>query len=126
MEEAGQVGNAIFCNKRTREVRVYKNNIKNVMENAIEGHYYCVNDNTIESTGYRYEEGFETVSTEAIWGGSWQVKNNTIKDVHGRGIMVNRWDNVQTEVSGNTIIKSGRNVEADYEGIRVNINDSRK
>ena len=51
---SGVGGNAVFCNKRTREMRIYKNNIKNVMENAIEGHYYCVNDTVIESTGYRY------------------------------------------------------------------------
>ena len=112
-------GNAVFGRKESRSMRVYNNYIKNVMENAIEGHYYCVNNNNIINTGYRYEQGFTTPSTEAIWGSTWLVKDNIITNVHGRGIMVSLWKNHQVEVSGNNITKGSRNVDEDYEGIRI-------
>ena len=60
----GVGGNAIFGKKQCREMRIYNNNIKNVMENAIEGHYYMVCNNTIESTGYRYDDAMTVFDSD--------------------------------------------------------------
>ena len=121
---SGVGGNPIFGLMDSYEMRVFGNDIKNVMENGIEGFYYSVTNNIVDTTGYRVEDGHYTVSTEGIWGGSWLVKNNVVKNVYGKGIVIENWKNHPVEVSNNTIIKGDRNVTLDEEGIRIHITDS--
>lgn len=122
----GVGGNAIYSENEfyNTKMRIYNNVIKNVMENGIEGTYYCVNNNHIENTGYRYNEGYTTPSTEGIYGGSYSVKDNVITKVHGRGIIVTNWQNQNIEISNNSIDKQGINVAEDFEGIRLIIREN--
>lgn len=119
----GVGGNAVFAATGVTcfGMRVRDNSIHKVMENGIEGHFWCVDNNSIDTTGYRWDEGFDTVSTEGIWGGSRFVRNNRLVRTHSHGIVVQRrsFATGAVEVSGNTIDKAGWGLTHDVEGIRV-------
>ena len=94
--------NAIFC-PNARHLSVLNNRIINCVENGIEGRYEIISNNYIENTGYRYEEGYQTPSTEGIWGYANTISNNTIVNPHTHGILIST---VNTQELENIVIEN--------------------
>lgn len=118
----GVGGNAIFSRQHNPELRVTDNSITKVMEDAIEGGYHSISRNYINTTGYRYDEGYRTVSTEGISArGTYFVTNNTVLNAHARGIMVYSWNNHPVHVTGNRVSRweAGSTEDSSSEGIKI-------
>ena len=118
----GVGGNAMFARDGTHQMRVRYNDITNVMENGIEGTYYCISNNTINTTGYRFYEGFDTVSAEGIAGaGTWYITDNVVTNVFARGIGISSWNNHPVRITGNTVTRraDGWYTADSSEGIKI-------